>query len=134
MDFSQKPSKPTWWNFYGRLSKLLRSNIFMNNGPTLSPQNLGACWKKISLILEQSSTEFFRGRGFESHLRQFCFSTYLLWAITNVYHTLAWQICLITIKNFQMKYLSRDFRNIRRQTFGFQNILDKIGLFLEIWV
>ena len=34
--------------------------------------------KKISLILEQFSIEFLRGRGFESHLWQFGFSTYLL--------------------------------------------------------
>jgi len=40
--------------------------------------------EKISLILEQYSIEFLHGRGFESNLRQFGFSSYLLWEITNV--------------------------------------------------
>ena len=52
--------------------------------PLCPPKSWGHAEKK-PLILEQFSIEFLRGRGFESHFWLFGFSTYLLWAITDVY-------------------------------------------------
>ena len=84
-DFLKNPANPHDEIFSeGLVSHCSQISVWIMD-PLRPPNPLGSCWKKIYLILEQFSNEFLRGRGFESRLRQFGFSTYLLWAITNVY-------------------------------------------------
>ena len=83
-DFLKNPANPHDEIFSeGLVSHCSQISVWIMD-PLRPPNPLGSCWKKIYLILEQFSNEFLRGRGFESRLRQFGFSTYLLWAITNV--------------------------------------------------
>ena len=83
-DFLKNPANPHDEIFSeGLVSHCSQISVWIMD-PLCPPNPLGSCWKKIYLILEQFSNEFLRGRGFESRLRQFGFSTYLLWTITNV--------------------------------------------------
>ena len=83
-DFLKNPANPHDEIFSeGLVSHCSQISVWIMD-PLCPPNPLGSCWKKIYLILEQFSNEFLRGRGFESRLRQFGFSTYLVWAITNV--------------------------------------------------
>ena len=83
-DFLKNPANPHDEIFSeGLVSHCSQISVWIMD-PLCPPNPLGSCWKKIYLILEQFSNEFLRGCGFESRLRQFGFSTYLLWAITNV--------------------------------------------------
>ena len=83
-DFLKNPANPHDEIFSeGLVSHCSQISVWIMD-PLRPPNPLGSCWKKIYLILEQFSNEFLRGCGFESRLRQFGFSTYLLWAITNV--------------------------------------------------
>ena len=83
-DFLKNPSNPHDEIFSeGLASHCSQISVWIMD-PLCPPNPLGSCWKKIYLILEQFSNEFLRGRGFESRLRQFGFSTYPLWAIKSV--------------------------------------------------
>ena len=83
-DFLKNPANPHDEIFSeGLVSHCSQISVWIID-PLRPPNPLGSCWKKIYLILEQFSNEFLRGRGFESRLRQFGFSTYLQWTITNV--------------------------------------------------
>ena len=103
-DFLKNPSNPHDEIFSeGLVSHCSQISVWIMD-PLRPPNPLGSCWKKIYLILEQFSNEFLRGRGFESRLRQFGFSTYLLWAITNVdctYLNIAYKLLPFRFPDFQ---------------------------------
>ena len=85
LDFLKNPANPHNEIFLeGLVSHCSQIYVWIMD-PLCPPKTWSSMLKKISLILEQLSIEFLRGRGFKSHLWQFGFSTYLLWAITNVH-------------------------------------------------
>ena len=128
MEFLKNPSNPHNEIFSeGLVSHCSQISVWIMD-PLCPPNPLGSCWKKIYLILEQFSNEFLRGRGFESRLRQFGFSTYLLWAITNVHFVFSilsprGKKIVLILEQFSIEFLhGRGFES-HLQQFGFSTYL-----------